>query len=110
VDTYAIWVDLTDSSQDLEFARDLAAYMGALCERGAIEGYSLERRKLGFGPEGLGEFQIRIAVRDLAQLDQAFGHAVTRTEPFEPLHASVFHRVKNFRAGLYRDFPDPGRG
>jgi hypothetical protein len=109
VDTYAIWVDLADSSKDLEFSENLAAYLGDLQSRGAIEGYTLERRKLGFGPDGLGEFHIRIAVRDLAQLDEAFTHAAARADPVEGKHAAVFRMVRNFRSALYRSFPDPVR-
>ena len=36
------------------------------------------RRKLGLGPSTLGEFHIVIEVRDLAQLDAAFGTAASR--------------------------------
>lgn len=109
MDTYAIWVDLVDGSKDREFAENLASYMGELQAHGAIEGYSLERRKLGFGPDGLGEFHVRIRVRDLAQLDAAFHHAATRAEPFESKHAAVFRLVRNFKAGLYREYPDVAR-
>lgn len=109
MDTYAIWFDLAPGSRDLELARAVDGWLGALRGQGAIEGWSLERRKFGFGPEGLGEFHVRIQVRDLAQLDAAFRVAAARAEPLESLHAEVFRRVANFRAGLYRPFPDPER-
>jgi hypothetical protein len=37
-----------------------------------IEGWRLKRRKLGFGPPGVGEFPLMIEVRALARLEPAF--------------------------------------
>lgn len=109
MDTYAIWFDLAPGARDLELADAIDAWLGMLREAGTIEAWSLERRKFGFGPDSLGEFHVRIHVRDLAQLDAAFRVAATRAEPTESLHAAVFRRVTNFRSGLYRPFPDPER-
>lgn len=109
MDCYDIWVDLRNSHKDLEFAQAVHAYMGHLRQQGLIEGYRLTRRKLGFGPQELGEFHIRIETRDLAQLDRAFSQVVPRTGETEKLHAAVYGAVSSFRAALYRDFPDPGR-
>lgn len=109
MDTYAIWFDLADGREDLAIADAIDAYLGALRDLGAVEDWSLERRKFGFGPDGLGEFHVRIRVRNLTQLDEAFHHAAARAEPLESLHRAVFSRVRNFRSGLYRDFPDPVR-
>ena len=58
---------------------------------------------------GLGEFQILIETRDLAQLDAAFAAVSTRNEPVEGAHHGVNSLVVNFQAALYRDFPDPHR-
>ena len=74
-----------------------------------IEGYRLKRRKLGLGPPDLGEFNITIEARDLAQLDEAFLHAATRGPEVEPLHAAVYAMIEDVKFGLCRDFPDPGR-
>ena len=109
MNAYAIWFDLAPGARDLEIADAIDAWLGALRERGTIEGWSLERRKFGFGPDGLGEFHVRIHVRDLAQLDAAFQVAAAREGETERLHAEVFRRVVNFRSGLYRPFPDPER-
>ena len=109
MDTYAIWFDLAPGTRDLELADAMDAWLGALSAAGTIEAWSLERRKFGFGPDGLGEFHVRIHVRDLAQLDAAFDLAATRAEPLESLHVEVFRRVANFRSGLLRPFPDPQR-
>jgi hypothetical protein len=94
---------------DLTFAANLGEWLGELKRRGAIAGWHLSRRKLGFGIEGLGEFHVVIEVTDLAQLDRAFAIAASRTEPAEGLHHAVNHMVRNARFALYRDFPDPLR-
>ncbi len=109
MDLYQIWCDLRPGVRDLEFADKLNAWLGMLQQRGAIVGWRLTRRKLGFGPPGLGEFHILIEVVDLAQLDQAFQLAAARAEPAESAHAGVNRLVHNFTAALTRDFPDPGR-
>lgn len=109
MDTYAIWFDLASGARDLELADAIDGWLGELRGLGVIEGWTLERRKFGFGPDGLGEFHVRIHVRDLAQLDAAFRVAAARSGPTESLHAEVFRRVANFRSGLYRPFPDPER-
>ena len=109
MDYYEIWFDLRDSSRDLEFAARAHAYLDHLREHDLIEGYRLARRKLGLGPAELGEFRITIEVRDLAQLDRAFGEAARREGQFEELHRAVYESVRGVRFGLYRDFPDPVR-
>ena len=87
----------------------MRAYLGHLQSQDLIEGWSLTRRKFGFGPGGLGEFCIVVMVRDLAQFDRAFGHVATRTGEVERLHAPVYSMVTDFTSALYRDFPDPQR-
>ena len=109
MDHYHIWFNLRDTSRDLKFAHDLAAYMAHLKAQGAIEGWNLARRKLGFGPHELGEFHVDIQTRDLAQLEQAFQTMAPRAGEAEKLHAAVWAAVTDFRSGLWRDFPDPVR-
>ena len=106
MNTYAIWVDLAAGQSDLEFSNSLNAYLGHLKDEGLVEGWRLQRRKLGFGPSELGEWLVQIEVQDLAQLDRAFNEAAARTGESDRLHGEVFRRVRNFRSGLYRDFPD----
>lgn len=106
---YHMWFNLIDSRKDLEFARALDAYMTHLKSQGRIEGWSLTRRKFGFGPDGLGEFHCVVRTTDLAQLDQAFSLVATRAGEVESLHRPVYSAVKDFRSALYRDFPDPER-
>lgn len=106
---YHMWVNLKDSRKDLEFASAVAAYLDHYKAAGKIEGWTLTRRKFGFGPPGLGEFHVVVAARDLAQLDLAFGEAATRTGEVERLHAPVYSMVTDFVSALERDFPDPQR-
>jgi hypothetical protein len=106
---YHTWFNLKPGVNDLEFCRAMARYMGHLKERGAIEGWTLTRRKLGFGPNDLGEFHIVMDVRDLAQLDSAFGYVATPSESVEGVHFDVNSRVQDLKIALYRDFPDPER-
>ena len=109
MNTYAIWVDLRNSREDLAFCNAVNAFLGSLKAQGLLESFTIERRKFGFSPEGLGEFQIRIQTRTLDQLDQAFHHTATRSGEIETLHADVFSRVVNFKSALYRSFPDEVR-
>lgn len=109
MDLYHIWCSLKPGVGDLEFADRVNAYLDSLRADGLIEGWRLTRRKLGLGPADLLEFHIMVDVRDLAQLDGAFGRVATRAEPLEGLHHAVNSLVSNVKFALYRDFPDAGR-
>jgi hypothetical protein len=106
MDVYHIWCDLKDSRLDKEFAGAIAAYLDHHKAGGRIENWRLLRRKLGFGPDALGEFHIVIETRDMTQLDLAFKAAAARAGEVEKLHANVYSRVVNARFALERDFPD----
>ncbi|GMV25864.1 MAG: hypothetical protein AMXMBFR58_18950 [Phycisphaerae bacterium] len=106
---YEMWFNLIDSRRDLEFARAVDAYLGHLKAQGRIEGWRLTRRKFGFGPPELGEFNITVWTTDLAQLDRAFDLVATRSGEVEQLHRPVYSMVKDFKSALFRDFPDPQR-
>ena len=109
MDYYTLWCDLKDPHRDLEFADNVAAYLGYLKEEGLIAAWQLTRRKLGLGPEGFGEFTITIGTTDLAQLDRAFRLVASRGPEIEGRHAAVYGMVCNLRFGLSRDFPDRPR-
>ncbi|HWL95277.1 MAG TPA: DUF6614 family protein [Phycisphaerae bacterium] len=109
VNHYEIWCNLRDSHRDMEFVQNVRAYLGHLQEHGKIAAWRLTRRKFGFGPPELGEFHITISCETLAQLDEAFTAVAPRSGELEKLHARVYSMVTDFRAGLYRDFPDPQR-
>lgn len=106
---YNIWVNLKDSHKDLEFCDHVHGYLGYLKRESLIEGYSIARRKFGFGLSELGEFHIAIEVRDLAQLESAFSVVARRSGEIEDLHRKVYGAVTDFRSALYRDFPDNER-
>jgi hypothetical protein len=109
MDVYQISCDLKPGVRDHQFVAAMEAYLGQLKSGGKIEGWRLLRRKLGFGMPALGEFQILIETRDLAQLDAAFAAVSTRDEPIEGAHHGVNSLVQNFQAALYRDYPDTHR-
>lgn len=106
---YEMWCNLKDSRKDVEFAEAVHAYLGHLKSQGLIADFTLARRKLGFGPPSLGEFNITVMAEDLAQLDRAFDLVSTRSGEVERLHVPVYQMVTDFTAALYRDFPDPTR-
>lgn len=109
MDRYHIWFDLRAGVKDMDLVAAIRAMLGHLKGKGLIEGFDLERRKLGFGPSAIGEWHVAILTRNMAQLDDAFSFVTPRTGEMERLHASVWSKVENFQSGLYRDFPDPNR-
>ena len=109
VDHYHVWVDLRQGVKDMDFATSITAMMQHMQRASTIEGHTLTRRKLGFGPETLGEWHIDILVKDMAQLEAAFDQVTPRTGEMEKLHAAVWSKVTNFKSGLWRDFPDANR-
>jgi hypothetical protein len=109
VDLYHVWCDLRPETSDVEFCDAITRYLGRLRERGLIREFRLTRRKLGLGPERLGEFHVTIEVDDLAQLERAFQQVSARSGAFEELHATVNRAAARATFALYRDFPDPQR-
>ena len=109
MDRYHIWADLRPGVKDLDFAASIKAMLDHIRSLGHLQGWELERRKLGFGPKELGEWHVAILVRDLAQLEAAFDEVTPRSGEMERLHAAVWSKVTNFRSALYRDFPDANR-
>ena len=107
MNVYELSVDLRPGVRDMEFVAAIETYLGLLQGDGLIESWRLLRRKLGLG-EGA-EFKVLIETHDLAQLDAAFTAVSTRAEPVEEAHHGVNSLVTNFRAALYRDFPDRHR-
>lgn len=101
--------NLKDSHRDIEFAPNVAAYLGWLKDHGNIAAWTLTRRKFGFGPEQLGEYHIVVSCDTLAQLDEAFMTVAPREGEIQKLHAAVYSMVTDFKSALYRDFPDAVR-
>lgn len=109
MDIYHIWCNLKDGVGDCDFVEKAQSYLDHLRDQGLIEGYRITRRKLGLSPPHLAEFHVMLEVRDLAQLEQAFGRVAARTDPIEAYHHGVNSLVKDVTFALYRDFPDAGR-
>ncbi|HLJ52317.1 MAG TPA: DUF6614 family protein [Rhizomicrobium sp.] len=109
MNVYQAFFDIKSGTNDLEFAEAFGAYMAHLKSKGLIESYRLLRRKLGFGPEGLGDWQSIVEVKDLAQLEAAFQNVSTRRDPVEAKHFAVNSQIAGVKFALYRDFPDPQR-
>jgi hypothetical protein len=109
MDYFMVWCNLKDTHKDLVFAQAVREYLSHLQQAGHITGFHITRRKLGFGPPDLGEFQIVITAESLAMLDNAFSIVAARTGVTEQLHARVYSLVRDLRTALYRDFPDPQR-
>jgi hypothetical protein len=109
MDIYHVWCNLRPDTGDVAFCERVDGYLGRLREEKLIESFRITRRKLGFGPPGLGEFHIAIEVASLAQLDAAFQHVATRAGPIEGLHHAVNSLATDLSFALYRDFPDPVR-
>lgn len=108
MDLYHMWFDPDEGVRDTEIAHGVAAWLDHLQAAGRIEGWRLTRRKLGLGGD-LPEWHVVVEVRDLAQLDEAFAMAARRGGEAERLHHGINARIRNFRAALYRDFPDAVR-
>lgn len=106
---YHMWFNLIESHRDLEFAANVRAYLDFLKGRGLIRAWTLTRRKFGFAPPELGEWHVVVSTENMAELDGAFGLVATRDGEVERLHRPVYSMVKDFKSGLYRDFPDPER-
>lgn len=110
MNTYEVWVNLRPGVKDLEFVKAVEAYLELFIKEGFMHSYRIRRRKFGFGPEALGEFNISMVFETLAKLDEAFKVAAARKGEAESLHHAVYASVVDFKSGLWRDFPDPERG
>jgi len=95
--------------RDTEFCQELDRFLGCLRGEGRIRAHRITRRKPGFGPPSLGEFQVEIEVADLPQLDAALRRVAAREGEIESLHAAVNSKAHNATSALYRDFPDDFR-
>lgn len=93
----------------MEFHANLQAYMEYLKEQGHLHAWRLWRRKLGLGPQELGEWHLVMEFDSLAALDLAFGHVASRSGPVEAKHFAVNRMIDKITFGLYRDFPDSQR-
>lgn len=106
MDIYHVWVNLADSSMDHEFCRRVDAFLGYFKEKGLVSAHRTTRRKLGFGPQEIGEWNIQIETRNLETLEKVWRELASKSHECHQLHHDVYALVKDFRSALYRDFPD----
>ena len=109
MDIYHVWCDLRPGISDLEFCRDANTYLQSLIDDGRMAKFRITRRKLGLGLAEHGEFHLMLEFDGLAQLDDAFSHVASRSDPVEGFHHAVNSKVASVKFSLYRDFPDPYR-
>lgn len=109
MDIYHGFFNLKPDVRDLDFANDLRHFLDHLVSLKKIASWRLMRRKLGLGPSEIGEFHLMIEVENLAQLDEAFALAASRTGDVESRHFAVNSKIRDIKFALYRDFPDPVR-
>ena len=109
MDIYHIWCNLKAGVSDTEFTDAAVHYFDYLKGQERLHAYRIMRRKLGLGIESLLEFHIMLEFENLAQLDEAFQHVSTRSNPVEGFHHTVNNKVSDVKFALYRDFPDPQR-
>lgn len=102
-------MNLAPGAKDLEFYGAVQRYCDWFISEGYMKTYRVRRRKFGFGPEALGEFNITMEFESLTKMDEAFAHAAARAGELEELHFAVYSRVADFKSGLWRDFPDSVR-
>jgi len=106
---YNIWVDLKPGVHDLAMIKAAQIYLQGFIEREEMVSYFVNRRTFGFGIEGVGEFYFRLSFENMTQMESALGSAARRSGVVEQQHADLYTKVTNFKAALYRDFPDEVR-
>lgn len=106
MDIYHVWVNLVDSSTDQEFCKRVDAFLGFFEERELVSRHRITRRKLGFGPQELGEWNIQIETENLETLERVWRQLASKEHQSHNLHHNMYKLVKDFRSALYRDFPD----
>ena len=109
MDIYHIWCNLKPGVDDLEFVEGVRAYLDHLRDRRELQGYRITRAKLGLKPPQLREFHITLEFDGMTQMQTAFDHVSSRTDPVESLHQAVNSKVQDVFFALYRDFPDQTR-
>jgi hypothetical protein len=109
LDIYHVWCNLKPGVSDLDFVEKARQYFEHLEADGRLVRHRITRAKLGLSPAVLREFHIMLEFTGLAQLDEAFTAAASRSDPVETFHHAVNSLVTDPLFALYRDFPDPVR-
>lgn len=105
--TYHCMINLKPGANALAFAHAVQNWFGMLKSAGKIESWHLQRRKLHLAGPGFGDFLISLQLRDMAQLDLAFGHLGEHQDVSLRAYEQMHGMIDQLEVGLYRDFPDP---
>ncbi len=97
---YTIWFNSRDSKRNGELVQELRNFLKELKAKGFISEFRIMRRSLGFGPEGLGEFNVMVFTESLGNLQKIMEEIekgeVGGHDNFTPL-------VRDFKSALYRE-------
>lgn len=104
---YHCMIDLKSDARALAFALALDTWLSLLRAEGKIETWRLMRRKLNLTGPGGADFLLEISLRDLAQLDEAFGFLGHAGEEAAQRYDQMRQHIAHVEFGLYRPFPDP---
>ncbi len=99
---YQIWFDLKNKSSDHEFQKNVKSFLDLIKQRGLILDYLILRRKFGFGPEGIGEFNIHIVVDNIDTLDKISELMIKGDKEILNIHKKMAKFIKNIKYGLYK--------
>jgi hypothetical protein len=105
MNVYQAFFNLKSGVSDSKFAEILQAYMAYLEERRELRSWRLLRRKLGLGPNEIGEYQLMMEFDKLDDLDRSFGDAAPRSTTAERMHHDVYKMIDKVTFCLFRDYP-----
>lgn len=104
---YHCMIDLKSDARAMSFALALDAWLTLLRDAGRIGSWRLMRRKLNLAGPGCADFLLEIEVRDLAQLDSAFGFLGQAEDDAIRRYEQMRQHIARVEYGLYRPYPDP---
>lgn len=104
---YHCMIDLKSDARALAFALALDTWLSLLRTDGRIEGWRLMRRKLNLVAPGAADFLLEITLRDLAQLDDAFGFLGQGNDEAAQRYDQMRQHIAHVSFSLYRPYPDP---
>ena len=105
---YHIWCDKTADITDLEWAKNMRAFLDHLVSEQRMISYRITRCKMGFRSiADLPEWHIMMEFTSMAQMDEAFRRVAPLEGELEDKHRSFNQFVSgNIQHALFRDWPD----
>ena len=107
MNVYICLIQLKSDARALAFAQALDAWMTLLRDSGRIDDWRLLRCKLNLASDAFTDFLLQITVRDLAQLDLAFGFLAEGGDDAVQRYDRMRQHIARVEFGLYRPYPDP---